>query len=125
MHETGVDGVTVARGAIGNPWIFKQAIALSKGLPLPPPPTLKEQSLVIRDHFDLCERTYSVQRAPMLMRKFCIKYSASHPDHEAVRLAFARLKTREEFESAIRQHYGVDGPGRYVPREVHGSQEEC
>ena len=125
MNETGVDGVTVARGAIGNPWIFEQVIALSKGLPLPPPPTLNEQARVIRDHFALCERTYSVQRAPMLMRKFCIKYSACHPDHEAVRQAFVRLKTREEFERAIEQHYGVDGPGRYVPREVHGSQEEC
>tara|TARA_R110002049_G_scaffold185580_3_gene353795 strand:- start:17225 stop:18331 length:1107 start_codon:yes stop_codon:yes gene_type:complete len=125
IHETGVDGVTVARGAIGNPWIFQQAIALSDGAPLPPPPTLHQQAAVMRDHFELCETTYTVDRAPMLMRKFCIKYSQSHPDHEAVRLAFARIKTRDEFDDAIGRHYAVDGPGRYVPREVHGSQEEC
>jgi tRNA-dihydrouridine synthase len=32
LHETGVDMVWIARGAIGNPWIFQQARAL---LPLP------------------------------------------------------------------------------------------
>src|SRR5262245_47923716 len=33
IRFTGVDGVTVARGAIGNPWIFQQARALAAGLP--------------------------------------------------------------------------------------------
>jgi nifR3 family TIM-barrel protein len=33
LRETGVDVVWIARGAIGNPWIFQQAAAL---LPLPP-----------------------------------------------------------------------------------------
>lgn len=28
MAETGVDGVTIARGCIGNPWIFRDCIAL-------------------------------------------------------------------------------------------------
>lgn len=124
MHQTGVDGVTVARGAIGNPWIFEQARALAAGDPMPAPPTLHEQAAVMREHFDLCEQTYTAERAPLLMRKFAIKYSQCHPQHEAVRLGFVRIKTREEFESTLQQHYGDDGPGRMIPRELHGSQEE-
>ncbi len=125
MEQTGVDGVTVARGAIGNPWIFNQARRLANGQPLLPPPTLHEQAAVMREHFDLCEQTYTVERAPLLMRKFCIKYSQNHPQYEQVRLAFPRLKTRDDFEAAVAEHYAVDGPGRYIPRELHGSQEEC
>ena len=125
IEQTAIDGVTVARGAIGNPWIFEQARALAAGQPLPPPPTLHRQAAVMRDHFDLCEQTYPANRAPLMMRKFCIKYSQSHPRHADVRLAFARIRTRDEFEQAIRKHYGDEGPGRYVPRELHGSQEGC
>lgn len=124
IGQTGIDGVTVARGAIGNPWIFDQAIALSKGKTLPPPPTLHEQAAVMREHFTLCEQTYTPERAPILMRKFCIKYSQSHPDHEAARLRFAKIKSREDLESVLTEFYAEDGPGRYVPRSCHGSQEE-
>ncbi|TWT73977.1 tRNA dihydrouridine synthase [Allorhodopirellula solitaria] len=124
IRQTGVDGVTVARGAIGNPWIFEQARRLAKGESLPPPPTLAEQAAVMREHFKLCEQTYTVERAPLLMRKFCIKYSQNHPDYENVRLAFPKLKTREDFESALATHYAEDRPGRYIPRQLHGSQEE-
>src|SRR5262249_8435205 len=42
FEETGVDGVTVARGCIGNPWIFAEARALLEGQPLPAPPSVVE-----------------------------------------------------------------------------------
>ena len=59
------------------------------------------------------------------MRKFCIKYSQSHPDHERVRLEMVKMKTREDFEAILQRHYANDGAGQYVPREVHRSQQEC
>ncbi len=124
IDETGVDGVTIARGAIGNPWIFQQVDALWRGEPLPPPPTLVEQADVIREHYALCEQSYGIDRAAMLMRKFCIKYSASHPDHETIRQRLVRIRSRDEIESVLTEFYKPDFPGRYVPREVHGSQSE-
>ncbi|MEM9942104.1 MAG: tRNA-dihydrouridine synthase, partial [Planctomycetota bacterium] len=62
IEQTGVDGVTVARGAIGNPWIFNQTKALAEGKPLPDPPRLLEQRSVMQDHFDLAEITYGERR---------------------------------------------------------------
>ena len=124
IEKTGVDGVTIARGAIGNPWIFQQVHALWNGLPIPPPPTLREQADVIREHYRLCQQTYGEKRSSIMMRKFCIKYSASHPDHEAIRQGLMRVASLAEVEAVLTQHYNDDRPGRYVPREVHGSQEE-
>ena len=125
LEQTGVDGVTVARGAIGNPWIFAQARALAEGKELPPPPSLHEQAAVMREHFALCQQTYTPERAPLLMRKFCIKYSQCHPNHEEVRIAFVRIRSQEDFERALEQHYRIDGPGQYIPSDVHRSQQEC
>ena len=84
ISQTGVDGVTVARGAIGNPWVFAQARALAAGEPLPPPPSLFEQREVIAEHYRLAEEAYG-ERASIVMRKFGIKYAALHPRHEEVR----------------------------------------
>ncbi|MEC7409343.1 MAG: tRNA-dihydrouridine synthase [Planctomycetota bacterium] len=124
IERTCVDGVTVARGAIGNPWIFEQCLALAKGNPLPEPPSLHRQAEVMREHFSLCESTYPENRAPLLMRKFCIKYSQSHPDHESVRLSMARIRSREDFEAVLSEHYSQDRAGTYIDREIHKSQEE-
>ncbi len=124
IQQTRIDAVTVARGAIGNPWIFQQARALVAGQPLPPPPSLFQQADVMREHFSLCEETYTPQRAAMLMRKFCIKYSQSHREHETVRLGFTKMRSRADFDAVLAQHYADDLPGRYIPRQCHGSQEE-
>ena len=124
ISETGIDGVTVARGAIGNPWIFAQARALHEGMPLPAPPSIREQGEVIREHFELAQELYG-ERTPTLMRKFCIKYSASNPNTEAVRNAFTRIKSAHDFFAVLREHYSDDGPGCYPPIEVHRVQSEC
>jgi nifR3 family TIM-barrel protein len=51
MHqETGCDGVMIARGSFGQPWIFTQARALLEGRPLPPPPPVEERFAIALDH---------------------------------------------------------------------------
>ncbi len=79
----------------------------------------------MREHYALCERTYTPERTPLLMRKFCIKYAQSHPDYETVRRSMTGIRSREAFEAALELHYRSEGPGRYVPRDVHDSQKEC
>ena len=125
ISQTKIDGVTIARGAIGNPWIFEQARAIAAGQVDFQPPTLHQQVEVIREHFALCEQTYSAQRTPVLMRKFCIKYSQCHPRHDEVRSAFVRIRSREDFDAVLTEHYQTDGPGRFIPPSAHGTQQEC
>ena len=122
LQQTGVDGVTVARGAIGNPWIFQQAQALLDGRPLPPPPTLLEQREIIREHFRLAEQLYGPQRCGPLMRKFGIKYAALHPHHESVRQAFVQSRDRQSWESVLDHWYTEDQPGQYPSPDIHAPQ---
>jgi nifR3 family TIM-barrel protein len=124
LRETGVDGVTVARGAIGNPWIFQQCHALAAGLPLPEPPRLFEQRAVIGEHYRLAEQLYG-QRCGPLMRKFGIKYSALHPDHLQVREAFARIKSFDEWQAVLQRHYAEDRPGVHPEPAIHRVHSEC
>jgi len=119
IAQTGVDGVTVARGAIGNPWIFDQTRALAKGLPLPDPPTLHEQREVLLEHFRLAESLYGENRVGQLMRKFGIKYSILHPLHKEVRSAFVKVRHREDWEAAVKKFYGEDGPGTHPDGRMH------
>lgn len=121
MTQTGVDGVTVARGAIGNPWIFAQAKALAAGEPLPPPPSLFEQRDVLREHYRLAEELYGERCGPQ-MRKFGIKYSFLHPHAEEVRQAMVAVRSRDDWEAVLHRHYAEDVPGRHVGAEIHRSQ---
>lgn len=122
MSETGIDGVTVARGAIGNPWIFEQTRALAQGQPLPPPPSLFRQREVMQRHWELAEQIYGPNQTGVLMRKFGIKYSTSHPRGLEVRSAFTRVRDRDQWWSALDQWYAEDLPGVYPSADSHRAQ---
>ena len=49
-RETGCDGVMIARGSFGQPWIFKQARALLDGAPMPATPAVEERFAVALAH---------------------------------------------------------------------------
>ena len=47
----------------------------------------------------------------MMMRKFGIKFSRHHPQGEAVRQAFIRVKSLNDWQAVLDTFYDVDGPG--------------
>ena len=125
ISETGVDGVTIARGAIGNPWIFNQTRAIAEGKPLPDPPSLKEQREVMKEHFRLAQQIYGEKRVGPIMRKFGIKYSILHPQHEDVRKSFVRIKDEAAWNAVLDQWYANDGPGVHPDGRMHKAQGSC
>ena len=113
IRETGVDGVTAARGSIGNPWIFSQAAALLRGESLPDPPTVHEQREVICEHFRLAEQILPRELVSKQLRKFCIHYSGWHPAAESVRAAFIAVQNADDWRIVIQRHYSDEQPGQY------------
>ena len=112
LEHTGFDGVTVARGCIGNPWIFRDCRALLSGQPLPAPPSVAEQRAVIAEHYRLCAELRSAELAPRIMRKFGIKYSELHPHPKDARMAFVAVKTAADWQRVLDVWYD---PGRVWP----------
>lgn len=107
LESTGVDGVWVARGCIGNPWIFSEVRALLAGGELPPPPTVAEQGHIIRAHFGLSE-AHDGEAAARSMRKFGIKYAELHPLYEQVRSAFIATRSREDWLRVLDEWYDAE-----------------
>ena len=50
LSETGVDGLLIARGAMGNPWLFSRTLKLLETGKLPSPPTHAEILETARQH---------------------------------------------------------------------------
>jgi nifR3 family TIM-barrel protein len=119
MRRTGLDGFVVARGAIGNPWIFRDLRCVWENRPLPPPPDLAEQRLVMLDHLDRVLQGYPEKRAVHYFRKFIVYYVRRHPKRKHVLLALLKAKTRREVEAGINTWYadahthpaGEESPG--------------
>ena len=116
MNQTGVDGVTVARGCIGYPWLFEEIRALLAGKPWPEPPSVARQGETIRRHYAWAVELHGQKTACKVMRKFGIKYSESHPVGLAVRDAFIKVRTSQDWEAVMNQWYD---PGREWPPVRH------
>ena len=69
FEQTKCDAVMVGRSALGNPWFFKEAIALYKGKSVPQPPTIKERISGCRQHFDHMIDWHGERTATNMMRK--------------------------------------------------------
>lgn len=104
MVETGVRGVSIARGAIGNPWIFRQARQILRG-EAPSAPTLEEQRQVLLEQYDLTARLHGEKHAGRSMRKIGIKLSRHHPRVDKVQQAFIDCTTNAEWHAVLEEHY--------------------
>ncbi|MDD4178669.1 MAG: tRNA dihydrouridine synthase DusB [Candidatus Margulisbacteria bacterium] len=95
---TDCDGITVARGAFGNPWIFKQ---IEKGEAFPV--SLAEKLKVLKKHLSYIEK-YKVTRSGYkvgFMRKIAIWYLKGFPEAAKIRAEVTRLETYEKIIALI------------------------
>ncbi len=105
MNRTGLDGFVVARGAVGNPWIFRDLRCVWQNRPIPPPPGLTEQRLVILEHFERILKDYPEKKAVRIFRKFFVGYLRRHPKRKPALIALMKSKTRAEVETALDTWY--------------------
>lgn len=104
LAQTGCDAVMVARGAMGNPWIFREALSLLAGKE-PVPPTVKERLAVARRHLELFTDFAGGRVALMEMRKHLSWYSKGLPGAAQFRAAVNRIESTAELIGAMEEFF--------------------
>jgi nifR3 family TIM-barrel protein len=106
MKTSGVDGVAIARGAVGNPWIFRNLRSIFEGRDIPGPPALSEQKQVVLQHFKMIEQLYPPKKAIKCFRKFIIGYCNFHPLRKKAHKALLAAADKNQLLAAIDVWYG-------------------
>lgn len=87
LEATGADAVMIGRGAIGNLWIFRAAVACIEGRPLPEKPTAEDRLAEFREHFERLLATSGTWTGVRLMRKYAPYYASGVAGGRAFRAA--------------------------------------
>ena len=98
---TGCAGVMVARGALGNPWVFREIAADLRGEPVPDPPTLEEKRRTIMRHIDLYIETFGEARTSRECRKHLLWYFRGTPGEKLLRRRLADIDSRDDIAAAV------------------------
>ena len=121
LDRTGLDGVWLARGAIGNPWIFGEAEAVWRDrAAVVAAPGLDEQLAALEEHLQLTKETYPEERVGMRMRGVAMRYARWHPDSEEMRKASLACRTLADVEALFRR-WGGTAERASVPERLAAS----
>ena len=101
IEETKCDYVMIARGALRNPWIFKQVNLIHQKLDLNYTPSDKELLQLMREHLNLAVKYDVETRAIKEMRKFLAFYLKGKPGAGKIRNTIHSLETIEEIDSTL------------------------
>lgn len=100
LEETGCAGVMVARGAMGDPFIFRETRALLEGRS-PEPPTIAERVRAARRHLELSVAALGERTACVEFRKQFCSYTKGTVGGAELRSEAVRASSRDEFESLL------------------------
>jgi len=96
FSQTGCDAVMIGRGAIHNPWIFRQAKSYRESGILPPDPSLTEKIELLKMHLAYSVEYKGENRGVVEMRKHYAGYLKGLPNIAKIRAELMTYITLDE-----------------------------
>lgn len=107
LKETGCDGLMIARGARGNPWLFSRTNHYLDTGELLPEPSVNEIAEMILRHAQLQVEMKGEENGMKEMRKHIAWYTAGLPHSASIRRACNLLETMDELEQMLKERMTV------------------
>ncbi len=105
LAQTGCDGIMVARGVLGNPWIFREALDLMAGREAARPDPAEILATAMR-HLELAVSLTGERRAIQEIRKHLSWYSRGFAGAARFRGLVNSIETKEALAEALRNFFG-------------------
>lgn len=110
MAETGCDFVMIARGAMGNPWIFREAVALWQGEEPPQAPGIQEKVALMKRHVQWVLEEKGEYAAVREMRKHVGWYLKGIPRSAQIRNRVNQIQQIEVLNDTLGELELLDIP---------------
>jgi len=107
FDETGCDGINIARGALGNPWILKEITEFLRSGKITERPTYEQVVKVMLEHLDMCIDFHGERNGVIIFRKFFSWYTRGFPKVRPLRELSSRVKTRPGMSEIIQKCAGL------------------
>ena len=101
--ETGCDGVMIGRGALSNPWIFRQIFEMENGLPLTQP-SVSDKHQLIKAYFQLLFEE-EIPGALGKMKQFASWFTHAIPFGASLRKSIYESTQESEVMERIEQFF--------------------
>ena len=104
LSETGCDFVMIGRGALGNPWLFRELDCAYRGEELPPPPSNAERKAMMIRHLEMLCGLKGEGTGVREFRKYITRYTKGLPGAAVLRRNANDITTLEGMTQAIREY---------------------
>lgn len=108
FRQYDVDGVMIARAALGKPWLFSQVQAALRGEAIPNDPTLSQQRDCLLRHYERVVQRFGESKGTQLMRKYACTYAQGCPGARLFRKHAATVETPEQFRQVVERYFPSD-----------------
>jgi tRNA-dihydrouridine synthase B len=105
MEKTGCDYVAIARGALGNPWLFRNCNHYIKTREILPNITLYEKLSSILEHIAMSLKEYGEVLALKDMKKHLCWYTRTLPDAESFRESLFKVISCSDLINVVKSYF--------------------